>query len=87
MINILKIIILKVFSVLPDSPFQQAYADMDMSFFPSLNWFLPLDICANITLAWLSCILGFYIFMLIKGIVMTVIKSKVAKAVIAAFLA
>lgn len=82
MINIIKIILLKVFSILPDSPFQKAFADMDMSFFPSVNWFLPLDICANITLAWLGCILVYYIFMLIKGLVMSFIKSKLMKAFI-----
>ena len=87
MINILKIFILKVFSMLPDSPFQQAFSEMDTSFMPSLNWFLPLDVCADITLAWLSCILGYFIFILIKGLVMTIIKSKIAKAVIAAFFA
>lgn len=87
MINIIKIIILKIFSILPDSPFQQGFADMDMSFFPSLNWFLPLDVCANITLVWLNCIMVYYIFVLIKGIVMSVLKSKIAKALITAFFA
>lgn len=87
MINIIKMFLLAVFSVLPNSPFQQAFAEMDTSFMPSLNWFLPLDVCADITLTWLSCILIYYIFMLIKNLIMSFIKSKLASAAIAAFFA
>lgn len=87
LINVIKIILLKLFSMLPDSPFQIAFAEMDTDFIPALNWFLPLDICANITLAWVACMLAFYVFMLIKGLVVSFIKSKIIKAVIAAFLA
>lgn len=85
MINLLKIFILQIFSLLPDSPFQEAFATMDTGFLPSLNWFLPVDICANIMLAWLDCILVYFVFVLIKNIVMAVIKSKLAAAAIAKF--
>lgn len=85
MINILKIILIKFFSILPDSPFQSALADMDLSIVPALNWFVPFDICADITYAWLVCVLSYYIFMLVKGLISSLIKTKILGAIIKAF--
>lgn len=66
MINFIKIIILKIFSLLPDSPFSQYFAEMDTSFFQYLNWFLPLDICLNIFLAWIACMEIVIVILLVK---------------------
>lgn len=85
MINILKVVLLKFFSILPDSPFQSALADMDLSFVPALNWFVPFDVCASITGAWLICVGVYFIFMMVKGIIHVLIKSKILGAVIKVF--
>lgn len=85
MINILKIILLKFFSILPDSPFQSALADMDLSFVPALNWFVPFDVCADITSVWLVCVLLYFVFMLVKGIISSLIHSKIIGAVLKVF--
>ena len=87
MIEILKTILLEFFSILPDSPFQLALAGMDLSFMPAVNWFVPFDTCADLTLAWLSCIGLYFIFMLAAGLIKKIISSKIMKAVIAAFMA
>lgn len=85
MINILKIILLKFFSILPDSPFQSALADMDLSFVPALNWFVPFDVCADITATWLVCVLLYFVFMMVKGIIQALIKSKILGAILKVF--
>lgn len=84
-IRIIKILLMKIFSLLPDSPFQQGLSEMDTSTIPSLNWFLPLDICANITLAWLACLLVYYIFMMVKNLIYAFIKSKLVAGMVAVF--
>lgn len=62
MINILKIFIIKLFSMLPDSPFTTYFESVDWSFYDYLNWFLPIDICSNMLLAWLVCMMVYYIW-------------------------
>ena len=86
MLNVLKVILLKVFSILPDSPFQSALADMDLSFVPTLNWFIPFDVCADIMQAWLVCVFVYYVFTLVKGLVNAFVsKAKVIAAIIGKF--
>lgn len=60
MINLLKILLLKLFSILPDSPFAAYFDGLDWSFTDYLNWFLPLDVCSGMMKAWLLCILFYY---------------------------
>lgn len=71
MFNIVKIIIIAIFNMLPDDPFRTLIDGVvyDIDFLPTLNWFLPFDICANLTLVWLDCILVYYLFVLVKKIV------------------
>lgn len=57
MINFIKIILLKIFGLFPDSPFAQQVADLDVSYLQYLNWFFPLDLCLNLTLIWVNCML------------------------------
>lgn len=83
MINILKIILLKLFSLLPDSPFTEYFETADTGFLTYLDWFLPVQICSNILLAWLACVLVYYIYLMIKKIATNLITG-IAKA--AAFL-
>lgn len=85
MINLLKIILMKFFSMLPDSPFEQYYSQLDMDFFDYLNWFLPLDICIDIFVAWIACIVVYYIFVVIKQIISIVLKGIAQTAAAAKF--
>lgn len=75
MISLIKMIIIAVFNLLPNSPFQQMFNSLmlDWDFMQYLTWFLPFDICANMMLAWLDCMLVYYVFMLTKKIVIIAI--------------
>ena len=66
MIKLITILILKIFSILPDSPFSGFFADMDTGFLEYLNWFLPLDVCLNMMIAWVDCVLFVFIVLVIK---------------------
>lgn len=72
MIALLKILIIGIFNLLPTSPFTEmidgAFDEAD--FLPYLNWFLPFDICGNMMLAWLNCVLVYYGFVLVKKIIL-----------------
>ena len=78
-ISILKIIIIAIFEMLPSSPFPAMFdsAVMDSTFLETLNWFLPFDVCANMMLAWLNCILVYYAFVLVKKIVLDILVDKI----------
>lgn len=85
MVNLLKVILLKVFSMLPDSPFAEYYNNVHIDFYDYLNWFLPIDICASIFGIWLICIIVYYIYLIIVQIASLVIKGIAQTASIAAF--
>lgn len=78
MINLIQIVISAIFEILPDSPFKAMFDELmiEFDFLPFLNWFLPFDICANMMLAWLDCILIYYFFVMVKKIVWDLIMSK-----------
>lgn len=78
MINLIQIVISAIFEILPDSPFRAMFDELmiEFDFLPFLNWFLPFDICANMMLAWLDCILIYYFFVMVKKIVWDLIMSK-----------
>jgi hypothetical protein len=79
MLNILLIVITAIFNILPDDPFKTIVDGViyDLDFLPTLNWFLPFDVCANLTLAWLDCLLAYYLFVLIKKLVVDIIIPRV----------
>ncbi len=68
MIQILKIIVMKIFSILPDSPFSDFFTEMDTGFLTYMNFFLPVDICANIMLTWLACVLAVFLFFFARAV-------------------
>lgn len=80
MINILKIIILKLFSLLPNSPFTSFYGAADTGFLTYLDWFLPIQTCSTILLAWLECVAIYYMFLLVKKVASNII-SGIAKTI------
>ncbi len=57
MMNFIKILLLKIFGLFPDSPFTDQAADIDVTYLQYLNWFFPLDFCLNLTLIWVNCML------------------------------
>lgn len=65
LIEIIKIVLLKFFSILPDSPFSNMFSDLDTGFMTYLNWFLPLDNCVLIIGIWIDCMIGYYIFVMV----------------------
>ncbi len=72
MMSILYMIIEWVFSILPDSPFQSVVDGIvyEVDFLPQLNWFVPFDTCGDIFIVWLDCIVVYYVFVLVKKVVM-----------------
>lgn len=82
MISILKIIMIAIFEMLPTSPFPSMFDSVvvDSTFLATLNWFLPFDICANMMLTWLNCILVYYAFVVIKKIVLDILVDKIISA-------
>lgn len=78
MLKLLSILIIALYSILPTSPIQSALAGAEMSaeILGWLNWFIPFDVARNITLAWLSCILAYYVYMMVKKIIMDYIIGK-----------
>ena len=83
MFSIIKWFIVTLFNLLPDSPFSTMLDSMevDTSYLQYLNWFLPFDYIGNIMLAWLNCMLVYFIFLIIKGLVFNVIISKISSLV------
>ena len=86
MINLLKILILKLFSMLPDSPFTAYFESVDFSFYDHLNWFLPLDVCSDITKVWLVCVVIYYIWVIVVKKIVIAFTDKIIPVIIAFFL-
>lgn len=86
MINILKMLILKLFYMLPDSPLHEYYSTLDMTDYQYINWMLPLDICSNIMLGWLACVALYYVYLSVKKIVNILISGVAKAAYVAKFL-
>lgn len=80
MLKLLSLLILALYSILPTSPVQKALADMetgmDANMLAYLNWFVPFDNARDITLVWLNCILAYYVYQMVKKIVMDYIIGK-----------
>lgn len=66
LINLIKILLIKLINMLPDSPFEQYMEETGFDFFQYLNWVLPIDNCINITLGWVDCMLVVFVIVLIK---------------------
>lgn len=76
MLTIIKWLILTVYNILPDSPFASMVEEMELNkdFLQYLNWFLPLDIIGNMMLAWLACIVGYFVYKLVVEIIKIIVK-------------
>lgn len=83
MINLIKAAILRLYSILPGSPIKAAFEQttFDGDFLSYLNWFVPFDNCTTITVAWINCILAYYVFTLVKDLVLDKLISILISAV------
>lgn len=80
MFNILKSFLSSIYDLLPDSPFQIFFADKlgilnDMLGW--LNWFIPFDMCFKITEIWVTAIAAYYLFNIVKKIVIDLVIAKI----------
>lgn len=70
MTELLKILVTKLYMVLPNSPFSSvANGIRDFEFLPYLNWFIPFDKMLEITALWCVTLAAVYNFDFIKDIV------------------
>lgn len=80
--KIIEVVIIAIYSILPDDPFVPILESIQVSgmeYLSFMNWFLPFDICADMMLAWLSCILAYYAFVLVKKLAYFTIKNVFSK--------
>lgn len=80
MLNIIKSFFMKIYDLLPGSPFQAFFADKSDvlgDFIGWLNWFIPFDLCFKITEAWVIAVAAYYIFVVIKKIILDLIVAKI----------
>lgn len=81
MFNILKSFFSSIYDLLPDSPFQTFFEGKlgilnDMLGW--LNWFIPFDLCFKITEIWVVAIAAYYLFNIVKKVVIDLIIMKIA---------
>lgn len=81
MIGFIKVVLLALLNLLPDSPFQTALNGeiYKLDFLPYLNWFLPFDNCLKILRVWVGAILLYYGYDNIKDFINNNILSKIRK--------
>lgn len=74
MVNLIKIVVMKLYGILPGSPFSHLIKGLEeFDFLPYLNWFVPFDLCTDVTILWCGALLVIYNFDIIKK---TVLKIK-----------
>lgn len=78
MIALLKFVVMTIFNILPDSPFNAMVEELELErdFMQYLNWFIPLDIAGNMLLAWCDCLLVYLVFFIVWKIVTLLISIK-----------
>lgn len=71
MLNLFSLVIMALYAILPTSPIQSALEDASIEgeVLGWLNWFIPFDIASTITLVWLGCIVAYYLYILVRKIV------------------
>lgn len=72
LIKFIKIILLLVLGLFPDTPFPDAVDGLDTTYLVYLNWFFPLDTCLNLFIVWVNCML----LILVIKIVWKIMLSK-----------
>lgn len=88
MLAIVKIILLGIFSILPDSPFSSFFTDADtMGYLQFLNWVFPLDTCVYILYIWVLAlpfvVIVCLIWVFLRDVILGLIKKAVALLLLA----
>lgn len=80
MFAIIRWILITIFNLLPNSPFTMMLdmMEVDSSYLQYLNWFLPFDYIGKIMLAWIDCLIAYFVFLLIKWLMMKIIIGKLS---------
>lgn len=76
MINLIRIILIKILGLFPDSPFTELALEADVIYIQYLNWFLPLDTCLNLMLVWVDCMLLLLVLKMLFKLLWDVLISK-----------
>ena len=89
MLTIIRWLILTLDNILPDSPFASMVEEMELNkdFLQYLNWFLPLDIVGNMMLAWLACMLFYFLYKLVVEVIKIIVKLWLSSKSIIGFFA
>lgn len=77
MLDIFQAFFLKLYDLLPESPFQGFLTTLEPKYLAYLNWFIPFDIFLQMTSDWLACILAYYLFRMVYKIVVDFIIGKI----------
>lgn len=80
MFSILKSFFTGIYDLLPDSPFQTFFADrlgVISDMLGWINWFIPFDLCFKITEVWVTLIAAYYLFSIVKKIVLDLVIKKI----------
>lgn len=78
MIKLIKILLIKIINMLPDSPFSEYLEGTGSDFFQYLNWVLPIDNCINMTIGWVDCMLIAIVIILLKKIIVDFLIQKIS---------
>ncbi len=69
-----------LFDLLPESPFQKVYSEVEISsdILGYLNWFFPISTMVVITDVWLICILCYYIYITVRELVYLFVLNRLS---------
>lgn len=80
MLDILRSFFTKIYDLLPGSPFQSFFADRSEvlgDILGWLNWFIPFDLCFKITEFWVAAVAAYYLFVILKKIILDLVVAKI----------
>lgn len=63
-------------AVLPQSPFKAfIHYIADLKYIEYINWVIPVNVLIAITEAWLTCVLAYYAFQFLMGLIKSTIAT------------
>ena len=78
MFTLILILLNFIIELLPNDPFPTMLENMDVikDYIGYINWFIPFDIMAIMLNGWLVCVASYYIYALLKKVVIIALQSK-----------